>query len=307
MLLVTSPYHSHLKSPLGFVSFAHSQWHTGITHVMMTICRALAEFPNSTSNLATPFFVSLALALALVIFSFLAGVGLRYFGWTKPIRVSRVAVMIISSIGTVPIGNGLIRMTFGCLYSAKNAPHTFYPNVLCHTTEFYVAAIFGALIFVMFFAAVTLVAIMCFDPTIPVAVNKRAPIFAQVTGLSTAAYSVTLGILCIFNAVSHTTSWRWPVSIIMTALGVMLTVYEVYELPRYADDAQILATIQALALAWTGFTAFLATIIGLTSPNSGAAMLLYGGFPLLVIIAVILVRSRYAQSAHARTRDLTSP
>jgi PAS domain S-box-containing protein len=83
-------------------------------------------------------------------------------------------------------------------------------------------------------------------------------------------------------------------SIILVVAGSTLSYIEFATLPRFADDAQVLGSLQALGLAWTGVCAFLSTTLNADANRGHAsAMLLYVGFPGLAAVSAMAVRARY--------------
>jgi len=282
------------------------EWSTDITRLMMRICRAISHFPNPRNNM-TPYAASIAIAVGIFFLWIITSLMLRFLGWVKPTSLLRFLLMVISSIFVVPIGNGLLSMPLGCIGVGNGDPHIFYATVACGSSSFYAAAVFGAVIAVIFFVFMALVGIMCFEPAIPVALNARTAVTAQISGFHTALYALTILILCIFSGVSRSHAWRWPLSVVTFVLGVFVSQKEVIRLPRYADDAQVLGLIQAYGLTWTGLCALITTALNVHDSDQGMSMLLYVGFPVIAIAAAVTVRTRYANMAHARTRDLTSP
>jgi PAS domain S-box-containing protein len=199
-------------------------------------------------------------------------------------------------------------MTFGCVRVTSGAPNYFYPDQECGAPGFYVLAVFSFLVCVLFFVGMNIVGLTCYDPAIPVTLNKRIPVTSQVTGSHTTFYVWSIFMLSVVHALSHSAGWRWPMSIVLTAAGCMLSYIEFATIPRAADDAQILSSLQALGIAWAGICAFITTALNADADRGQAtAMLLYVGFPLLAVITVMCHRARYNALALCRERDLQSP
>ena len=275
-------------------------WEANLIKVLRAIAIHTSRFPMSENGSEHIYFAFAFMGFFICV-NVLAAFSATLLRWDWPVQLARVCLKAYRTILFVPIVRALTQALFGC--SRESGAHPFLPGYTCGDNTHIILAAVSCIFLILFMLFISLAAGCMYD-TDGNPRSRTASIDCKSDGWDSIYFHFTHLIFLIVFAGAHNHASRYYLAVLLFVVGVGLAAYQVYVLPYYNDMYQAAIIFAYFLLAWTGVGSFAATLL----PNtSGTAVILFCGFPVLLIASVLAVRSRYSYVESLRDMDLTSP
>jgi len=293
---------------LHFAFYRHIdfQWNDSVANVFWYIFGAVGKFPSPDTNRLIELYIAYAVPAGYAVLIAVAYICHTKLKWPYLLPILSYMLLLAPGILFIPVISAHAKLFFGCFaYSASHSvPNPFYPTMTCWSGEHIGASVASVITMALWMATSYVVLMGWANYDIPTDLNSR-----DYTATSTRAVEqrdrFVMWILIALFAGIHNTTGRYPLSILMLLAGATIVYMNIRYLPYYEDLMLMLVVFRGLCLAFSGFAAFLATLIGTRADST--IVLLYASLPVLVVVAVLLVRSRYATIESFSNTDLTEP
>ncbi len=291
---------------LSFAFFYNSDfpWESKWSSWIITAVRWSSNFLGVNSS---GFYASCAWIGCLILLALSAVYGHLLLGWKWTMTWFRTFLRLSCGVMFFPLAGSFLRMIFGCVSTTGLNSHIYYSDMSCNSPLHYALTALSVVLLV-FYLAVVLIVTLCFFEVNP---NQREDLGDKISATSRAhAWGDVLNIICravllfcfiLFTQFGYA---RWPLSLAIVSVGVLLVGTQWRWLPYYHESVQAAAMFQALMVLWSGICFAFANIRG--ESDRGPLYLIFFSIPILLVVSLLLVRSRSDQILHYSTNRLTS-
>ena len=275
-----------------------------VSQVVMSVADFVTEIP--LVSMMTAYYITVAVFFAVCGAAIATMVLHHYCQWILPARLLRYLLFWLALLMT-PELIPHFKMVLPCLSYTHDSytMNPFFTDVVCwHGSHIGYSVL--SLFIVSNVVVLTYINSKCFyNSEIPHDVQlANHPVNSKFTGSTETTMILVKTGLLVLNIAGHNANWRIAMGALALLSGLFATYEMVWLLPFWHDTPLTLHIFQCLVLAWTGAVALLMVAF---DDAEGAGMLYFVMFPVLLIMARMLLRWRCNVIETLSERELTSP